>query len=161
MELNFDVRGYLKPYDIVELTLADFEEGFVKSFSPDSSRHQLFDQYKLYLKDLQTVINAPFYQWIDGSYVTTKYNPRDIDIVTMIPHQEFEAKEGILRHKFSGRNARNIYEVDAYLVAEYPENHVKHSFTRSDLLYWYSLFHKTRVNRAKKQYQKGFIQINF
>ena len=41
------------------------------------------------------------------------------------------------------------------------ENHEKNIYTRSDLLYWRTLFGKTRVNRAKKQYEKGLIQLNF
>ncbi len=100
MELNFDIRGNLKPTEIIEISMDTFQQTFVNAFKEESIRQQLFAFYEK-------------------------------------------------------------YKVDAYIVANYPENHKNHIFTKSDLLYWRSLFGKTRVNRAKKQYGKGLIQLNF
>ncbi len=161
MELNFDSRGNLKPYEIIKISFEDFQEVFVNSFDKDSRRHLLLEKYLNYLQDFSQILNGNFYQWIDGSFVTTKYNPRDIDLVSIIHFEDFEMNSKKISDKFVSLNARKLYVVDAYVVADYPESHPKYSFTHTDLLYWKDLFSQTKVNRAKRQYPKGFVQINF
>ena len=102
-----------------------------------------------------------FYQWTDGSYISTKSKPKDIDILTIVDYRDYEENKAILEQNFASLSGRQKYNVDAYIIVNYPQNHKKHFITQSDLAYWSNLFGKTRVNRAKKQYKKGFIQLNF
>jgi len=161
MELNFDIRGNLKPYNIIEVSLDTFKQTFVTAFDEDSTRQQLFANYEKYMNGLVNHLSKEFYQWIDGSYISTKEKPKDIDFVTILDYKDYEANKVLLEKEFASFPVRKKYKVDAYLVANYPENHKKHIFTQSDLLYWRNLFGKTRVNRAKKQFEKGIIQINY
>lgn len=161
MELNFDIRGNLKPYRIIELELSEFVEHFVSSFNPDTTRGELFKNYQGYLTDLNATLSYSFFQWIDGSFITTKRNPKDIDLVSFIDYRDYEKSTRILEAKFSARKARQSYQVDAYIVPIYPEDHKKHAIYHSDSLYWRNLFGKTRVNRAKRQFEKGIVQLNF
>lgn len=161
MELNFDVRGNLKLYEIIELSMEDFKNIFVNSFAEDSRRHELFEKYLIYLDNFREVIRGDFFQWINGSFVTTKYDPKDIDLVSVIHYQDYEKNIEELRKRLTSSNARRLFEVDAYIVADYPESHKKYSFTKSDLVYWRNLFGQTKANRARKKYPKRFIQINF
>ena len=83
MVLNFDSRGYLKPYRKVELGFYDFKEVFVDSFDQTSTRHRIFENYLKFLQDFSREVSENFIQWIDGSFVTRKVNPRDIDFVSI------------------------------------------------------------------------------
>lgn len=161
MELNFDIRGHLKPYGIIEVSMEIFKENFVTVFEEESIRKQLFANYETYMNDLAKLITKDYYQWIDGSFVSTKKKPKDIDIVTILDYQDYEINKEVLEREFASFAGRKKYKVDAYIVAKYPENHKKYIFSQSDLFFWRNLFGKTRVNRAKKQYKKGIIQLNF
>lgn len=161
MTLNFDIRGNLKPYQIVNTNHALFKETFVDTFDHSSSRYALYKKYLKYTASLSELLSKPYYQWIDGSFISTKANPKDIDLVSIIDYSDYEKHSLEIESEFVGSKAREVYQVDAYLVSEYPIDHPKFAFTNSDKLYWRSLFSRTRVNRAKKQYEKGFIQLNF
>ena len=45
MELNFDIRGNLKPYEIIKVTKEVFRENFVESFVEEQVRLELFLKY--------------------------------------------------------------------------------------------------------------------
>ena len=161
MELNFDIRGNLTPYETVDVEHDVFVNTFVTSFDSNSSRHSLYKKYTDYSNELSAFLSRPYYQWIDGSFISIKTNPRDIDLVTVIHYQDYEEHANAIASRFVGSQARALYQVDAYIVADYPKGHRKFAFAHSDKLYWMSLFGKTRVNRAKRQYDKGFIQLSF
>lgn len=161
MDLIFDNNGNLKPYKITEVSMNTFRHIFVDSYSLESKRHELFLFYQEYLEGLSKILKRSFYQWVDGSFITTKYNPRDIDIITIIDYRDYKANKEILMKEFASFEGRRKYKVDAYIVVDYPENHKNYIFTKSDLLFWRNLFGKTRVNRANKQFEKGFIRLNF
>lgn len=161
MKLQFDIRGNLLPYEITELSTEDFQNSFILPFQDDSTRNELFKKYLFYLNDLKELITHNFFQWIDGSFISQKKNPKDIDLVTIVDYRDYEKNISTLSQKFISFNARKGYGIDAYIVCNYPENHPKRFFTQSDLLYWMNLFEKTKVNKAKQQFKKGFVQINF
>lgn len=161
MELSFDIRGNLKPYEVIQVSMEVFQDTFVNAFDEESARQELFEYYNQYMKDLSGLITRDFFQWIDGSYISNKVKPNDIDLITVIDYRDYEENQDILEREFASFAGRKKYQVDGYILANYPENHKKHIFTKSDLLYGRNLFGKTRVNRAKKQFEKGIIQLNF
>ena len=161
MEIKFDERGNLQPYEVIEISLETFEEVFVNAYQVESTRHRLYENYKIYTSDLKEILEREFYQLIDGSFVTKKNSPKDIDLVTVIDCRDYESNKKILESKFASFSGRANYKVDAYIISKYPENHKSHIIFRSDLLYWWDLFGKTRMNRVKKQFKKGIIRINY
>jgi hypothetical protein len=54
--IQFDNNGYLKPAASIEVDLKILETTF--TFNPH--RQQLFEQYLSYLKELKSIIDAPF-----------------------------------------------------------------------------------------------------
>ena len=74
MELNFDIRGNLKPYEIIKVTKEIFRTHFVDSFVNEQIRLELFLKYEKYMNDLSPLLSQDFYQWVDGSFVTNKKN---------------------------------------------------------------------------------------
>jgi hypothetical protein len=146
--IQFDEFGYLKPYDIQEITLKDFEETFVIN----ENRKNLFMEYEAFNENLKSLGINNFYQWIDGSFVTKKITLKDIDVVSFIETKEFKnnEKELLLLSKM-------FQNIDCYFVEVFSSDDKKYSITQTDTSYWFHLFQGTRKPRVKK----GFVQINF
>lgn len=163
MDLSFDIRGNLKPYQKNSLSLKEFKTYFVDTFDDiDQKRRQIWENYETFLKDFQLEVTPTFTQWIDGSFVSTKSHPSDIDFVTLIDYTIYEKYEKLIEEKFRMQHAKNYYKfIDAYTIKIYPENHQKHFITEYDLLYWERWFMETKKNRNKMRFPKGFIEIKF
>jgi hypothetical protein len=148
MELTFDQRGNLLPYKKIKLELDEFRFLFVEKFN-NSRRNQIFKSYQKFLFDFSTVVSGNFVQWIDGSFVTSKEHPNDIDFVTFINHEVFDSKEKLIHENFRLEGARKKYGVDAYTIRQYPENHAKYMLYQSDLVYWLNWFSNTKKTGLK------------
>lgn len=161
MSLKFDNRGHLIPYKRINVNIDEFEAFFVKQFDLTSTRSEIFKNYLKFLEDFNAEITTQFTQWINGSFVTQKENPKDIDFVTLIEHDIYKQKRELIDKRFRLRKAKEIYQVDAYTVEIYPKNHKRHNISMIDLVYWDNWFTKTKKNWAKKNFPKGYIEINF
>ncbi|MBP6812107.1 MAG: hypothetical protein KA138_11340 [Saprospiraceae bacterium] len=160
MAFHFDIRGHLQPEGLIEITLSEFEEVFVNQFEDSDSRKSIFDNYLRYTKDLRDTIGVGFIQWIDGSFVSNKENPRDIDFATFIDWQIYAKRVHEIDTRFSKWEVDNYYEnLDAYTICEYPLGHEFHAIFLADRAYWNEWFSNSRFNRLKKRFSKGFIQI--
>lgn len=161
MEINFDIYGHLKPYNLIEMEWQDFETIFVHSFEENSLRNQLFQIFQKYVNDLIQVIGKSFHVWVDGSFISTKELPKDIDIVTFIPSELFYQFENELI-PFSKYGIERIYGkgLDGYLVVVYPKDHPKYFVTECDEKEWFYLFSQSRTNRKGKKLPKGFIKLS-
>lgn len=160
-KLQFDQRGLLIPYGRTLLTLEEFEAFFVNAFQNNEKRKVLFLNYNSYVKAFQDEISPSFSQWLDGSFLTRKTEPRDLDFVTLLDFEVAKQKAGLLRNKFLNQASERFFGMDAYLVEVFPENHRNHLITKSDLAYWNSWFSRTSENRVGKTHQKGYIEIRF
>lgn len=160
MPIRFDERGYIIPPEKEEMSLEEFEEIFVRSFPASSTRETLFAGYINYTRQFKVEITENFIHWIGGSFTTKKVNPNDIDLVTIIPHETFEAHIKLIEEKFR-KKSFSTYGIDAYFVATYPEGHEKFSLYQGNLAYWSNQFSKTRKNRAGQRFKRGSIQITF
>lgn len=136
MELSYDIKDNLCPYERTSITFQVFKSTFVDPFGQDSSRHLIFEKYQQFLSDFSKQITPNFVQWINGSFISNKKNPGDIDFVTIIDHQIFEKKESFIEQKFRLLGAKEKYLVDAYTVRKYPEDHRKYSIYHGELVYW-------------------------
>ncbi|MFM9949878.1 MAG: DUF6932 family protein [Saprospiraceae bacterium] len=161
IETNFDIRGNLMPYEKIEMSYLAFKDFFVNSFEMDSTRHQIFENYEKYTLDFEKNVTSEFKQWINGSFVSNKKNPKDIDIVNLIDYQLLAEKESIIRSKFIRDAVPKNYGIDANLLIIYLENHKLHNWTKSDLLYWSDWFSRSRMDKRQKRYPKGYIEISF
>ena len=106
MKLNFDMKGHLIPYERIKLNIKEFENFFIDQFDSESSRGIIFESYLRFVNDFQSEITPQFTQWIDGSFVTQKSNPRDIDFVTLIKHDTYKHKRHQIDSKFKLRKAK-------------------------------------------------------
>lgn len=134
---------------------------FVDLFGEGSSRKRLFSGYEQYNADLKSLLNnQKFFQWINGSFISTKINPRDIDIVNFIDYKLVGAHEKNLQG-FINRQGKATFGIDGYIVKIYPKAHKNFIRTKSDLIYWENWFSMSIKNRRKQRYPKGFVELEF
>lgn len=143
------------------VTWNQFVQVFVTEYSGESNRHRLFAEFERYNRRFQAEITSSYAQWIGGSFVSKHHNPRDIDFVTILDASIYEANADIINEQFSSKVLKAGKGLDAYFLTKFAPNHPKYIIYRSDSLYWENLFSKTRRNRAKKQFARGFIEIRY
>ena len=159
--LNFDLRGKLFPYEIIPCDLSEFSSVFVDKFSNSQSRKLHFDRYLKYSTDLKILVDLPFLkQWVNGSFVTLKNNPDDIDFITFLDHSVVKSLDKNLE-RFRSSNSWLVYGVDAYIVEVYQPGSEQYYFTESDSSYWLDRFGKTRRTVKRGSNPKGFLEIYF
>ncbi len=162
MSLRFDQNGFLEPYTSIPVEYSLFEKTFFSNFENSATRGKILEQYLKYNEDFKREVLPGFKQWVNGSFVTKKLNPRDLDIVTFIPHELYEQRKKLIEAKFTMEGAIKHYGcIDARTLKTYLEEHRLRFLTDSDIVYWLNNFTKTTMNKAKKRNRKGFIELNF
>lgn len=156
--LNFDVKGNLRPYQPITARVAEMREYLVDTIVSET-RIINFDKYIKYSNALKKLLGGKkLRQWIDGSFVTKKTNPKDIDFLTFIDHSII-LKLGDKLDNFRPEKSWVVYGVDAYILESHPKESPSFAYTHSDILYWQEQFTRTRVNRRGVKLPKGFLEI--
>ena len=158
-KLVFDNYGNLSPYEVIEIDIKSFQSFFVDNMENTEHRNKLFQDYLNYTKNLSKLVTNQYFQWINGSFVTQKTTPRDIDLVSFIDFRLIEKSHQELS-SFVYPLSKEIYNVDAYIVKIYPDKDINAVYSKSDTLYWFHHFQKTRPNKNGEKYYKGFIKID-
>jgi hypothetical protein len=107
------------------------------------------------------LITPNFTQWINGSFVTQKEQPGDIDFVSFIDFDLYERKRAIIEPGMISTKTYN-QGLDAYVLKCYKkevENYEK--FTLFHQNNWFQRFTYSREDDNKNIFPKGFIEINF
>ncbi len=117
----------------------------------DTERTRLFTLLSLWINKVQA-LNVSAILWIDGSFLTKKIAPGDIDCVVWSPATKTvltPAKKIELEQLFGHENARVHYGLDLYLECPVPDQ-VLHSEA-----YWRGLFGFQHDRRTAK----GFVEL--
>jgi len=159
--LRFDENGHLLPYEVIDITLSEFQRVFVDAFPKSDTRRWLFNNYLDWVFDFQRDVFPYFTHWVNGSFVTQKLDPRDIDFVTFLDGRVYDIKEkrGELDRFWSFSNEDK--GLDAYILPEFlPDNPKFENFEhyKNDWLIRYSW---ARKGDALMNKQKGFVQLIF
>lgn len=145
--LEFNDEGLIRP-GIHECGINELYETFVENFKTSQRRDIIF---KSLIKFLQQLISHYDLQevWIDGSYVTNKINPNDVDIVLF-----FEVSDYI-RLRQQWEHIRNFTYIDPYceaIVNDDSENKLSpsdFSFITNRRNYWRGQFGFDRTDKPK------------
>lgn len=154
MSLSFDHLGHIKPDKIIPISLSEIESIFVTNFPSSETRLGLFNTLIDYLTALEMILKSPMHIFIDGSFVTKKENPNDIDLVVFIDYEIFNQNEEVLRGyrcNLKQRKLINYVGIDAYIEKLYPFEHPHYNL---DYLHWLNFFSKDRKGR-----KKGFLLL--
>lgn len=145
--INFDTNGNVIPYEIIEVSLNVFQ----KEFTFNNHRENIFEEYLFFCDALKAMDIERFYQFIDGSFVTKKAFPKDIDVVTFV-NSDFFNENAVklldLREKFS--------KIDCFFVPNYQPENRNYFVTQFGLFEWEQLF-----NTDREYNQKGILKIIF
>ncbi|GAB2589479.1 DUF6932 family protein [Spirosoma areae] len=158
--MTFDERGLLTPANMVSLTAVGFEELFVNAFPDSATRRPIFASYRQFTEQFSDQVCSTFTHWIDGSFVTNKLNPNDIDIVVLVDDSLYDTRQSVIDDSFRLAGAKRLFPgLDVYTVRCYRAESRKYYITEYDLAYWYNWFTQTKPNRFGKRFRKGFVQL--
>ena len=129
------------------------------SFPSTSNRKGLFEDYTNYANALFDLIQIDFTQWINGSFISRKTLPGDIDLVSLIPFDIAERYESALINRFLNKTAWDEFGIDGYIVRIYPESHPNYHRTTTDLAYWKHWFGFSKLSKRRKRHPKGFVEM--
>jgi len=156
--LQFNSNGFLVPDSNIISTIEELEREFVLAFN-NERRAEIYKRYVVYSNNLKNLLGVNnITQWIDGSFVTMKPNPNDIDLVSFVDGQLLDTLErevGIFKYPLS----LEYFGVDAYIVKTYDRNDRRYALYNGDLHYWMNTFDKAKVSRTGKAFAKGFLEI--
>jgi len=127
-----------------DIELADFNKLFVAPFKNSDRRQVLVERFILLYQKL-VEIGVDFEIWIDGSFVTKKKEPDDIDMAVFhIPNQINQLsihKREMLKHIVMNRNETKLkYYCDVYFI---PNVHPV------EINYWKKWFENSRAKKAR------------
>ena len=116
------IQGFLPPGRHLA-RVRDVRKRFVDQFPESVSRSPIFKQWV----ELRSALRSQgcfLYQWLNGSFITDKQNPSDIDIVTFFDGVAFEGlpewRQNLVGHLCSGRCVHHslpFSRVDSNFVA--------------------------------------------
>lgn len=101
MKLEFNEIGNLKP-NKYEITFNEAREFFVDSFVESETRQRNWTGFCNFLQMLIDLGLTEMQVWVDGSFVTNKLNPNDIDCVIYIKPE--------IINSISNENQENLYK---------------------------------------------------
>lgn len=153
-KIKFNARGYLKS-GIHIMELEQFKQHFVDAFPESTTRAHIFDNFQRYIYQFSDIVFPYFEQWVDGSFITNKMNPKDIDFVTFIDHKVYETRGDEIMDEFWSFSLES-QNLDAFIIKEYSKRSSNyHNFLKVKR-YYSDLFKKDRTG-----FPKGIIQLKF
>jgi hypothetical protein len=158
-KLLFDIHGNLQPSEIIPLSWEVFYQTFVLDFENSEIRQKHINNFISFIKRIQQDIIPEFTIWVNGSFVSKKLDPRDIDAVFLLNHRSCEYKKSILDNQYFIKEFKFTKGLDLYYSIEYPEGHKRHFLSHLNHLYWQDVYGHTRKDINSKQYTKGFIEL--
>ena len=159
MSFSFNSRGFIMPYKKIESSVAEIEEVFVKPFPQSETRQLIFENYLDYLDEFQRLVTPDFTNWLDGSFMSKKLNPNDLDFVAFIDYRVYERKEEQI---FRIVEKYGYLKLDNYVSQIFPISHPRHAETEQFKRYWTELFGSSRRDpETNVQLPQGFIEIVF
>ena len=157
--IEFNENGLL-PAGILNYTYDDFLTQFLENFPESNTRLNI-------LKDFRTLIRAvsqislPEYIWVDGSFVTSKQNPNDIDFCYFLDYKNLT--DDIFNNITSIFNEnRGNLKCDPYIAFHIPNSPQNAEEIRivNNRNYWRGQFGFDRLDNPKGIIQLDKAQIN-
>jgi hypothetical protein len=114
---DLDADGLL-PVGVHDCTLVELRQRF-GSFQSSDQRCRLYERLEQFVREAK-LSGIAKYVIVDGSFVTGKAVPNDIDLIVVVPEgHDFDAKLGALAYNTVSRGQIwRRYRFDAFIAAE-------------------------------------------
>lgn len=146
----FNEDGLLEA-GIHDYLVGDFKDNFINCFNTSQTRSDIYKNTINWLKLINDRVMLPEEIWFDGSYVTNKINPNDLDIVLFFDRSSFTADK---YQEFEKLKAQcKVYKCDAYMCFLNNENANWNDINARN--YWRGQFGFDRQDKPK-----GIVKIN-
>jgi len=138
-------------------TVGDIEAALVNGFPNSTTRRPLFESWNTVREAISRVVGVET-EWIDGSYVTMKEDPKDIDMVTHLTGTELDAldvaDQALLRGLVAANLSQALHGCDSYVCPVYQRNHPNHALYEQAFQYWEKWFGHDRNGQPK-----GYVEV--
>jgi hypothetical protein len=138
-------------------TIAEIESGLVVAFPNSVTRRPLFERWVL-VRDAIARIVAVQTEWLDGSFVTDKENPRDLDVVTHLDGPAYDQLDAVqhvtLVGLLGGQRSKPLHGLDSFPLAAYPEGHPAYAAYTMGASYWGQVWGTHRDGQPK-----GYVEV--
>lgn len=104
------------------MSLDEFRQIMVDPFAEDAQRLRLFLRLEDWIGKLR-VLKVGATLWLDGSFVTAKFGPSDIDCMMWNPTfvgSVSKPDEGVVKGLVDRATARSLYGLDLYMESPQP-----------------------------------------
>jgi hypothetical protein len=121
-------------------TLPDLRKLCVDAFPLSGRRGPLMRSVEVLCTAVSTALIASEI-WVDGSFLTQKMDPGDVDLVVVVQSTSWPGT-GQQRHVLSrvGKKDFGAPPCDSYVMVEYPASHANYSVSELMRAYWIKQF---------------------
>jgi hypothetical protein len=146
----------LLPLGFHHLTMGNVEQVCVDLFPLSTIRATIFGGLVTFVQTLEAA-NIPGELWIDGSYLTEKINPKDVDVLLRVDGAVYNSGTQEQRDAIDWviANQKLTLKCDSYAFFEYPPGHALHDEGR----WWYSWWHR-QWGFSREDDPKGIIVLS-
>lgn len=153
-----DLFGRGPNHSVTITTLGEVHDRFVRQIANSSSRSEIWDGWLRHRIDTEGV-GVQYTTLVDGSFVTTKLDPGDVDICILLDADEVnqlgtQARLDLGR-LLAGPACKADYRCDVYPLMVHPFRDPRFPATVERLSYWTRVFGIDRAGR-----QKSFLLVN-
>jgi hypothetical protein len=143
------------PLGFHHLTMGDIEQVCVDLFPLSTSRAVIFSGLVTFVETLEAA-KVPGQLWIDGSFLTEKIDPKDVDVILKVDGAIYNS--GTLEQRqaidWVNANQKLTLRCESYALMQYPIGH----FLHDEGLWWYSYWHK-QWGFSREEDPKGIVVL--
>lgn len=176
---DFDDKGNI-PFGCFSCHIIEFKERFVDFFHDSYSRRSRFKGFLDYSKNICKNINNSKNKFIiNGSYISKKLNPNDIDFLVVFnvstlsekeyefSKKEFEIQKALNQQRLFSielekrgfMDINDIYCCDWYPLYQREKSDEKYQDYLEDKNYWLNCWGNTRPDNNGIQHPKGLVLL--
>jgi hypothetical protein len=165
---RFDGDGYL-PDGVFPCGEEDLFFHFVQPYPASTTRRDIFGGFLIWRTEVKPLIRG-IRQWVDGSFVTNKASPHDIDVVRFCGTDYYNSLSMDAQEKIDllldGQRSTIIqYHTHSILTLSAPPGHPEHRESEIFRIYYRKWLAKTYIedpltgHRIETNQLKGFLEM--
>lgn len=144
------------PEGIHQVTPDEMKALLVDPFPQSETRARLYERWLGVREAIRRVVPVQR-EWLNGSYVTRKDDPGDIDMITFLDpavDQLDLPAQVLLSALITPQVAKTMHDCHSFPIVAYPEGHPAHAEYLGHEQTWASFFGRDREGNPK-----GFLEI--